>query len=84
MSHILLNSWEEQKKAINECLRVTKPGGKVIFSEGFWEPFVLLNSLRTIMQLPPLVEHDFNRYIKQNRLEEYLEQMNLNFLEMKH
>jgi len=76
---INLNSWEEQKKAINECLRVTKPGGKVIFSEGFWEPFVLLNSLRTIMQLPPLVEHDFNRYIKQNRLEEYLEQMNLRY-----
>jgi ubiquinone/menaquinone biosynthesis C-methylase UbiE len=76
---INLNNWNEQIQAINECLRVTKPGGKVIFSEGFWEPLVILNSLRSIMKLPPLVEHDFNRYIKQDRLEKYLENLNLSF-----
>jgi len=31
------------------------------------------------MQLPSLVEHDFNRYIKQSSLEEYLELMNLRY-----
>jgi len=76
---INLNNWEEQKNAINECLRVTKPGGKIIFSEGFWEPLVILNSLRTILNLPALVEHDFNRYIKQDRLENFLKTLNLKF-----
>jgi len=76
---INLSTWEMQKKGIEECLRVTKPGGKIIFSEGFWEPLVTLNALRAIVQLPPLVEHDFNRYIKQNRLKEYMDNMNLNY-----
>lgn len=76
---INLPNWEEQIQAINECLRVTKPGGKVIFSEAFWEPLILLNSLRTLKQLPPLVEHDFNRYIKKQKLEEYLHEIKIKY-----
>lgn len=72
-TRVLINlpSWEEQKKGIDECLRVTKPGGKVLFSEAFWEPLVLLNSLRALKQLSPLVEHDFNRYLKKKWLEDF-------------
>jgi len=69
---INLPTWEEQQLGINECLRVCKKGGKVILSEGFWEPLVLLNSLRTLVGLQSLVEHDFNRYIKQSSLEKFL------------
>lgn len=69
---INLPNWEEQLRAIAECVRVTKKGGKIIFSEAFWEPLVLLNALRALKQLPPLAEHDFNRYIKKQRLEKYL------------
>lgn len=69
---INLPNWEDQKIAINECIRVTKPGGTIIFSEAFYEPLVLLNSMRTLLQLGPLVEHDFNRYIKKAKLEKYL------------
>lgn len=78
-TRVLINlpTWEEQKVGIEECLRVTRPGGTVIFSEGFWEPLMLLNAMRTLKQLPPLVEHDFNRYIKISQLEEYLQEKKL-------
>jgi ubiquinone/menaquinone biosynthesis C-methylase UbiE len=80
-TRVLINlpNWSEQIKGIEECIRVTKKGGLVIFSEGFWEPLVLLNSLRALKALPPLVEHDFNRYLKKSRLEEYLKSKNLSF-----
>lgn len=80
-TRVLINlpSWEEQKKAILECIRVTKKGGKVIFSEGFWEPLVLLNAIRKLVNLEPLAEHDFNRYIKQNYLEKFLDDLKLQY-----
>jgi len=70
---INLPTWTDQVRGIEECLRVTKSGGKVLLSEGFWEPLVRLNALRQILGLSPLVEHDFNRYLKQTRLEDWLE-----------
>jgi ubiquinone/menaquinone biosynthesis C-methylase UbiE len=76
---INLPTWHEQKRGISECIRVCKVGGKVIFSEAFWEPLVLLNSLRTLKSLPPLVEHDFNRYLKQKSLSEFLVSMEYQF-----
>ncbi len=71
---INLPNWNEQVKGIQECIRVTKKGGIIILSEAFYEPLVLLNSLRQLKQLPALVEHDFNRYLKKEVLENYLNQ----------
>jgi ubiquinone/menaquinone biosynthesis C-methylase UbiE len=78
-TRVLINlpNWEDQVKGIDECLRVTRRGGIVIFSEAFWEPLVLLNSLRALKNLPPLVEHDFNRYLKMPRLEALLDKKGL-------
>jgi ubiquinone/menaquinone biosynthesis C-methylase UbiE len=76
---INLPTWEEQKGAILECLRLCKPGGRAVFSEAFWEPLTLLNALRALKALPPLVEHDFNRYLKKNLLEEFLRTHRLAF-----
>jgi SAM-dependent methyltransferase len=80
-TRVLINlpNWEEQKSGMEECLRVTRRGGKVIFSEGFWEPLTLLNSMRTLVNLPPLVEHDFNRYLKLSRLTAFLESKGLDY-----
>jgi len=80
-TRVLINlpTWELQLKGIDECIRVTKKGGTILFSEGFYEPLVKLNALRTLVNLPPLVEHDFNRYIKQWKLETYLNKMKLKF-----
>lgn len=74
-TRVLINlpTWEEQVMGIKECIRVTKPGGTVILSEGFYEPLQKLNALRQICNLEPLVEHDFNRYLKKSKLEKFLE-----------
>lgn len=66
---INLPTWEEQVQGIKECIRVTKKGGIIILSEAFYEPLQKLNALRLISGLSPLVEHDFNRYIKKEKLE---------------
>lgn len=76
---INLPNWEEQKQGIKECIRVAKKGGKIIFSEAFWEPLTLLNSFRLMKGLAPLVEHDFNRYLKKERLNTFLKSLNLEF-----
>ena len=80
-TRVLINlpSWEEQVRGVTECLRVARPGGKVILSEAFWEPLMLLNALRALRQLPPLVEHDFNRYLKKQKLEALLASLGLEF-----
>ncbi len=67
---INLPSWEEQRKAILECMRVAKR--VVIFSEAFYEPWIKLNALREIAGLYPLIENDFNRYLKKKKIEELL------------
>lgn len=76
---INLPNWQDQIQAINEVIRVTKKGGTIVISEAFWEPLVLLNAMRALVNLPSLVEHDFNRYIKKEKLEKYLESINLKY-----
>lgn len=80
-TRVLINllTWQEQVRGIEECIRVTRPGGRIVFSEAFWEPLVRLNSLRALVQLPPLEEHDFNRYLKKTRLTCWLQSRNLTF-----
>ncbi len=76
---INLPNWKEQITAIEECLRVTKKGGTVVFSEAFYEPLVRLNAMRMLINLPPLVEHDFNRYIKKARIEALFKEKGLKY-----
>ena len=80
-TRVLINlpTWEKQIQGIAECIRVVRPGGKIVFSEGFWEPLVLLNAMRALTQLPPLVEHDFNRYLKIDQLEKYFSENSLEY-----
>ena len=80
-TRVLINlpTWEEQKKGILECIRVTKKGGRIVLSEGFFEPFKKLNSIRNVFGLSPLEEHDFNRYIKKYRIEKFLSDNGLSY-----
>ncbi len=80
-TRVLINlpTWEQQMQGMEECIRVAKPGGKIIFSEAFYEPLVRLNALRCVAGLEPLVEHDFNRYIKKNRLTAFLEEKGVSY-----
>jgi len=72
---INLATWQEQDCAIRECLRVCRPGGTVLFMEAFWEPLMTLNAMRLLVGLQPLVEHDFNRYLKKSKMESLLKSM---------
>lgn len=67
---ISLLTWEDQICAINECLRIARR--KVIFSEAFYEPLQRLNAIRQVAGLPILEEHDFNRYLKEYKLNKLL------------
>jgi ubiquinone/menaquinone biosynthesis C-methylase UbiE len=76
---INLSTWEQQQRGIVQALRVVRKGGLLVVSEGFWEPLCLLNSLRLLVGLPPLAEHDFNRYLKKAKLEAWLNEQRLSF-----
>lgn len=81
-TRVLINlpTWEEQIKGLSECLRVVKKNnGLLIVLEGFYEPFIKLNSLRQITGLSPLEEHDYNRYIKKYKLEKFISDHNYKF-----
>ena len=80
-TRVLINlpNWNEQMQGIQECFRVAKPNGTIIFSEAFFEPFIRLNSLRTLAGLSALEEHDFNRYLKKYRLEEFFRNNGLKY-----
>lgn len=80
-TRVLINlpTWEQQVQGIAECIRVAKPDGTIVLSEGFWEPLVLLNAMRALTRLPPLVEHDFNRYLKLSSLEAHLKKVGLRY-----
>jgi ubiquinone/menaquinone biosynthesis C-methylase UbiE len=80
-TRVLINlpNWAEQARGVRECLRVCRPGGTVVLSEAFWEPLMRLNAMRALVQLPPLVEHDFNRYLKRPALETLLAEAGLEY-----
>lgn len=80
-TRVLINlpTWEQQTQGIAECIRVVKPNGTIVLSEGFWEPLMLLNAMRALTNLPPLVEHDFNRYLKLSALEAYMQKFGMNY-----
>jgi ubiquinone/menaquinone biosynthesis C-methylase UbiE len=80
-TRVLINlpTWEQQMQGIAECIRVVKPNGIIVLSEGFWEPLMLLNAMRSLKNLPALVEHDFNRYLKLSVLEAHLNKRGLNY-----
>lgn len=76
---INLTTWKEQERAINECIRVAKPDGIIIFSEAFWEPMELLNAMRMLNGLDPITMHDFNRYLRLSSIRKLLMSKNIKF-----
>ena len=65
-------SWKLQKKAILEMHRVLKPGGLFFLSEAFQGSLFNINKVRQLGNFPPLVMPDFNLYLKEEQLEQFL------------
>jgi len=80
-TRVLINlpTWNDQIQGIRECIRVCRKGGTIVISEAFWEPLMALNAIRALSGLKPLAEHDFNRYLKKEKLEKFLGDMGLNY-----
>jgi ubiquinone/menaquinone biosynthesis C-methylase UbiE len=69
---INLLTWQQQKKAIKEMHRVLKPGGLFLMSEAFQGSLKRLNALRALNNMNPLVMHDFNLYLKEEKVEKFV------------
>ena len=69
---INLLSWELQKQAILEVHRILKPGGLYIMSEAFVGGLKNINDLRKMAGMSPLTVHDFNLYLEEEKVENFV------------
>jgi ubiquinone/menaquinone biosynthesis C-methylase UbiE len=67
---INLGSWERQASALDECLRVVKPGGLVLLSEATVQGWRALNDFRAEWKLGPIAVPPFNTYLDEARVME--------------
>jgi len=65
---INMQSWEGQVAAVQECARVTRPGGLLLLSEATVQGNDGLNRLREEMGLASLKTPDFNLYLDVERM----------------
>jgi SAM-dependent methyltransferase len=71
---INLPNWKLQKNAILEIHRVLKTGGIYLMSEAFSGSLEKLNLLRKAASFEPLKEPEFNIYLEENKLEEFVKE----------
>ena len=69
---INLPNWTVQKRAIKELHRILKPGQYYLMSEAFNGGLKNINMLRSIANMEPLMTHDFNVYINEDKLESFI------------
>ena len=65
---INLGNWENQERAIQECLRVLKPGGLLMMSEAILQGWSRLNALREEWGLDAIPIPPFNEYLDENQV----------------
>ena len=85
----LLNR-DDQKKAIEETLRVLKPKGNILFIEGFEEPNILINKLRSEFGLKAIPQPFHNMWFVEeefisicNQYCEIINNHNINDIQLK-
>lgn len=69
---INLGPWERQAEALRECVRVLRPGGRLLLSEATVEGWDGVNALRREWGLPDIPMPPFNNYLHQGRVESEL------------
>lgn len=79
---INLESWERQQKALAECARVIRSGGRLLLSEATLQGWRRLNRFRTEWRLTEIPMPDFNTYLDEDRLVEAAAQYGLELREI--
>jgi ubiquinone/menaquinone biosynthesis C-methylase UbiE len=65
---INLGSWKRQLTALDECIRVLRPGGRLLLSEATIQNWEALNRFRGEWGLEPVPVPDFNLYLDREQL----------------
>jgi len=67
---VLINLQDQprQQRALQECVRVLKPGGVLLLSEATLQGWQKLNRFRREWLLPDIPEPSFNKYIDEDQL----------------
>jgi ubiquinone/menaquinone biosynthesis C-methylase UbiE len=65
---INLGNWERQRRGLQECVRVLRPGGRLLLSEATLQGWERLNRLRTEWGLPDIPIPPFNEYLDQEKV----------------
>lgn len=65
---INLETWEEQKNAIREIMKLLRPGGIYLMCENLREGLDNMNAMRTSVGLEPITSPWHNRYLEQSEV----------------
>ncbi len=79
---INLNNWENQKKALRNCMELVKPGGLLLISEATIQGWQNLNKFRAEWGLKKIEMPTFNFYLDEDKVIETVSQA-LKFIELK-
>jgi ubiquinone/menaquinone biosynthesis C-methylase UbiE len=69
---INLETWENQKAALRQCIKVLKPGGTLLLSEATVQGWQKLNSMRKEWDLPQIPMPAFNQYLDEEKVIDYV------------
>ena len=67
---INLETWDEQKNAIHEIIKLLRPGGIYLMCENLRDGLDNLNAMRTSVGLEPITSPWHNRYLEQDEVAE--------------
>ncbi len=79
---INLNNWENQKRALQNCAKLVKPGGLLLLSEATIQGWQKLNKLRGEWELEDIPMPSFNSYLDEEKVIETVG-MTLKLVEIK-
>lgn len=65
---INLGTWADQRRALNELVRVAKPGGRLLLSEATVQGNAAMNAARAEWGLAPIPVKPFNLYLDEARV----------------
>jgi SAM-dependent methyltransferase len=70
---INLNTWQLQREALDSLVRAVRPGGHLLLIENTTDGFGEQNRLRTAVGLPARAPAEFNLFLDDRQVREYLE-----------